>query len=166
MLGVKNLPANEEDKRHGFVSWVKKIPWRRKWQFTPVFLPGEFHWIEEPGRLQTIGAQRVSHEWSDLERMHSTPEAFMKGEARKEHAETWIVCEHHHYVRKTLRKAWHVKQIHVLKRSKNELQIQTSASWKFEPRAYFALWLFLWLMKSVDCNETDKILSSVQAPIQ
>ena len=62
MLGVKNLPANAEDKRHGFVSWVKKIPWRRKWQFTPVFLPGEFHWKEEPGRLQTIGAQRVSHE--------------------------------------------------------------------------------------------------------
>ena len=23
-------------------SWVGKIPWRRKWQPTPVFLPGEF----------------------------------------------------------------------------------------------------------------------------
>ena len=23
--------------------WVRKIPWRRKWQPTPVFLPGEFH---------------------------------------------------------------------------------------------------------------------------
>jgi len=22
--------------------WVRKIPWRRKWQPTPVFLPGEF----------------------------------------------------------------------------------------------------------------------------
>ena len=24
-------------------TWVWKIPWRRKWQPTPVFLPGEFH---------------------------------------------------------------------------------------------------------------------------
>ena len=23
--------------------WVRKIPWRRKWQPTPVFLPGEYH---------------------------------------------------------------------------------------------------------------------------
>ena len=29
-------------KRHGFHHWVGKIPWRRKWQPTPVFLPGEF----------------------------------------------------------------------------------------------------------------------------
>ena len=26
-------------KRLGFNSWVRKIPWRRKWQPTPVFLP-------------------------------------------------------------------------------------------------------------------------------
>ena len=30
-------------KRHGFDSWVWKIPWRRRWQPTPVFLPGESH---------------------------------------------------------------------------------------------------------------------------
>ena len=29
--------------RPGFDSWVGKIPWRRKWQPTPVFLPGKFH---------------------------------------------------------------------------------------------------------------------------
>ena len=27
----------------GFDTWVGKIPWRRKWQPTPVFLPGESH---------------------------------------------------------------------------------------------------------------------------
>ena len=26
-----------------FDPWVGKIPWRKKWQPTPVFLPGEFH---------------------------------------------------------------------------------------------------------------------------
>ena len=30
-------------RRPGFNPWVRKIPWRRKWQPTPVFLPGEFH---------------------------------------------------------------------------------------------------------------------------
>ena len=30
-------------RRHGFSSWVGKIPWRRKWQFTPEFLPGKSH---------------------------------------------------------------------------------------------------------------------------
>ena len=29
--------------RPGFDPWVGRIPWRRKWQPTPVFLPGEFH---------------------------------------------------------------------------------------------------------------------------
>ena len=29
--------------RPGFNPWVRKIPWRRKWQPTPVFLPGESH---------------------------------------------------------------------------------------------------------------------------
>ena len=30
-------------KRHRFDPWVGKIPWRRKWQPTPVFLSGELH---------------------------------------------------------------------------------------------------------------------------
>ena len=30
-------------RRLGFGPWVGKIPWRRKWQTTPVFLPGESH---------------------------------------------------------------------------------------------------------------------------
>ena len=30
-------------RRYRFDPWVGKIPWKRKWQPTPVFLPGEFH---------------------------------------------------------------------------------------------------------------------------
>ena len=30
-------------KRHGFSPWVRKIPWRRAWQPTPVVTPGESH---------------------------------------------------------------------------------------------------------------------------
>ena len=42
-------------KRSTFHLWVGKTPWRRKWQPTPVFLPGKITWTEKPGRLQSIG---------------------------------------------------------------------------------------------------------------
>ena len=51
---VKNLPAMWE-------TWVRslggKIPWRRAWKPTLVFLPGESPWTEEPGRLQNMGSK-------------------------------------------------------------------------------------------------------------
>ena len=43
-LVVKNTPACAGDIRDaGFDHWVGKIPWRRAWQPTPEFLPGESH---------------------------------------------------------------------------------------------------------------------------
>ena len=36
--GADGIPG-----RPGFDPWVGKIPWRRKWQPTPVLLPGESH---------------------------------------------------------------------------------------------------------------------------
>ena len=42
-LVVKNLPANAGDMRCGFDLWVGKIPWKRKWKPTAIFLPGESH---------------------------------------------------------------------------------------------------------------------------
>ena len=39
------------------------MAWRRPWQPTPVFLPGESPWTEEPGRLQSMGLQRVRQDW-------------------------------------------------------------------------------------------------------
>ena len=43
-LVVKNLLANAGDlERYEFDPWIGKIPWRRAWQPTPVFLPGESH---------------------------------------------------------------------------------------------------------------------------
>ena len=58
-------------KRSGFGPWVGKIPQRRAWQPTPVFLPGESPWTEDPDELQSIGSQRVRHDWSSLACMQS-----------------------------------------------------------------------------------------------
>ena len=44
---LKCLPAM---RRPRFDPWVGKIPWRRKWQPTPVLLPGESH-----GRRGRVG---------------------------------------------------------------------------------------------------------------
>ena len=41
---LKHAPANAADAGDaGLISGSGKIPWRRKWQPTPVFLPGESH---------------------------------------------------------------------------------------------------------------------------
>ena len=43
-------------KRHRFDPWVRKIPWRRKWQLTLVFLPGESH-----GQRSLVGYSPWGH---------------------------------------------------------------------------------------------------------
>ena len=66
-LVVENLPANAEDVRDtGSIPGSGRFPWRRAWQPTPVFLPGEYPGTEEPRGLQSVGLQRVRPEWSDL----------------------------------------------------------------------------------------------------
>ena len=54
---VKNQPAMQRCRRCGFDPWVGKIPLRREWQLTPVFLPGEPPLTEEPGGLESMGSQ-------------------------------------------------------------------------------------------------------------
>ena len=60
-----------ESSRCRFDPWVRKIPWRRAWQPISVSLPAwKIPWSAEPGGLQTIGLQRVGHNWSDFS-MHT-----------------------------------------------------------------------------------------------
>ena len=50
-------------RRPGFNPWVGKIPWRRPWQPTLVFLPGKSPRTERPSGLQSMGLQSVGHDW-------------------------------------------------------------------------------------------------------
>ena len=99
MSGQRGLPrwlSGEEPacqcrrrRRCRFNPWIRKIPWRRKWQLTPVFLSGESdgqrnlegyspqgcrvgydwvtehvawtHWAEE--RVYVLDVQSLSHVW-------------------------------------------------------------------------------------------------------
>ena len=49
-------------KRSGFYPWFGKIPWRREWLPTPVFLPGESH-----GQRNLVGCKELdTTEWLTL----------------------------------------------------------------------------------------------------
>ena len=54
---VKNLPVSAGD--WSFDSWIRKIPWRRKWQPTPVFLSGESHGRRSLMDFSPWGRKRV-----------------------------------------------------------------------------------------------------------
>ena len=47
-------------KRHEFDTWIGKVPWSRKWQPTPLFLPGKFH-----GQKSLAGYRPQDHKESD-----------------------------------------------------------------------------------------------------
>ena len=55
---VKNLLAMQGN---WVCPWVRKIPWNRKWQTTPVFFPGEFH-----GQRSQAGYSPWGHKESDM----------------------------------------------------------------------------------------------------
>ena len=60
---IKNPPSNAGDAREGslFDPRVRKVPWRRKWQPTPSFLPGEFH-----GQRSLVGCSPWGCKESDV----------------------------------------------------------------------------------------------------
>ena len=57
---VKTPPAHAGDVSDGFDPWIRKIPWRKAWQHTPVFLPGESH-----GQRSLAGYSQWGHAESD-----------------------------------------------------------------------------------------------------
>ena len=59
--------------------WVRKVPWRRRWQPTPIFLPGEFH-----GQRSLMGySPWVSKNQTRLNHVHKCPHA--KGASAHSH---------------------------------------------------------------------------------
>ena len=62
--GASDKESTCQCRRHerpGFDPWVGKIPWRRAWQATPVFLPGESH-----GQRSLVGCSPWGFKESDM----------------------------------------------------------------------------------------------------
>ena len=71
-IGIKGFPGSSVVKNSSAMQetlvdpWVGKIPWRRKWQPTPVSLPGEYH-----GQRSLVDYSPWGHKESDTtERLH------------------------------------------------------------------------------------------------
>ena len=58
--GKKPACQHRRHKRCGFDPWFRKIPWRRAWQPTPVFLPGKSH-----GQRNLAVGSRIRHYWQN-----------------------------------------------------------------------------------------------------
>ena len=59
---------------------VGKIPWRRKWQSTPIFLPGESHGQRSLVGSSPWGRQRVRHNGSNLSTAPTTSSSLPGGQ--------------------------------------------------------------------------------------
>ena len=61
-------------RRPRFHPWVRKLPWRRKWQSIPVFLPGEFHGQRSLvsyrpwGHKESDTTEQLTHSWLSINR--------------------------------------------------------------------------------------------------
>ena len=64
-LGLRRWCSGKEYacqcRRQRFNPWVRRIPWRRKWQPIPVFLPGKSHGQRIPVGYSPWGHKRVGH---------------------------------------------------------------------------------------------------------
>ena len=79
-------------RRHGFDPWVRKIPWRRKWQLTPVYLPEKPHeqkslmdhspWGHRVGHDRATHKHAVLSVWTQslipTSQLTPTPETYRK----------------------------------------------------------------------------------------
>ena len=59
-IGAEGFPGGSSGQE--FDPWVRKVPWRRKWQPTPVILPGKAHGQRSPAGYSMWGL-RVRHDW-------------------------------------------------------------------------------------------------------
>ena len=96
-LDSKESACNEGDP--GSVPGLRRSPWRREWQPTPVFLPGEFH-----GQRSLVGYSPWSHKRSDTTerltlslvrnvelRSYHQPEEFRKGQKEREGSSPYVL---------------------------------------------------------------------------
>ena len=62
--GVSDRESSYQCRRCGFDPRIRKIPWSMRWNSTPVFFPGKFHGQKSLARLQSMGPQRIRHNWT------------------------------------------------------------------------------------------------------
>ena len=81
-------------RSHGFNPWIGKIPWRRKWQPTPIFLPGKSHGqrsladYSSWGHKKSDTTKRLNHHHHGTEILRRRKRKKNPGKFKK--SKTWI----------------------------------------------------------------------------
>ena len=103
---LQDIPC--QCRRQGLDPWVKKIPWRRKWQPTPVFSPGESHGQRSLAAFSPWGP-RIGHDWA-TEQAHrqnisgwGQPQDKWKSASEARDTRIWRAVRRHGEWRKTAR---------------------------------------------------------------
>ena len=97
--------------RRGFDSWVRKI-WRREWQSTPVFLPGEFHGYSPWDCKESDMTEQLTHSLSNIREEFKAGPAYKKSVSRGK--------SYSHYIDK--KSTWKDIRHHLLKKYKSNVQ--------------------------------------------
>ena len=113
-------------KKHGFYPWVGKIPWRRAWRRTLVFLPGESH-----------GQSLVGYRWMQQKRLSLNP-----GIKSSVSCVLWIYPP----PPPTPNSPAYDFSIHFL------MEIVLSGNFGFGEVSFLYILLFKWLLLSVSCS--------------
>ena len=69
-----------------FYPWVGKMPWRREWLPSPVFLPGEFH-----GQMNLVGCSLQGCKELDMTEQLTHALSFFLREENEVWSEAWLL---------------------------------------------------------------------------
>ena len=102
--GSADKESTWQCRRRRSHSWVRKIPWRRKWQPTPVFLPGKSHGQRDLVGYSPWGCKWIGHDLV-TKQQHCTQnwkisfsfnqEKGSQGPSRVSHSKSWGVFIFH-----------------------------------------------------------------------
>ena len=87
LSGKESACQCRRGRRRGFSPWVGRIPWRRRWHPTPVFLPGQFH-----GQRSPMGHSPWGHKEPDTAE-HAQALTHMVSDGR------WVIDNDQHFQR-------------------------------------------------------------------
>ena len=76
---LRRLRIHLQCRRPGFNPWVRKIPWKRKWQPTTVFLPGKSHGQKSLVCDSPWGHKTVRHDWMTKHTWHTHTHTTARG---------------------------------------------------------------------------------------
>ena len=93
---LSDKESTHQCRRHEFEPWVRKIPWRRKWQPTPAFLHWKFHGQRNLGATTHGGCKQSDmteqlgmHPWLGLQASTALGPGLITGRGTKIPQATW-----------------------------------------------------------------------------